>query len=130
MATIARRSGMIATVSARYEALRFLGSLFVGVGVAVILASVWAVLRGGPFRHSIEIGLYLVGALAFILAAGESPSQRAAENAGWMQRWAYSGIFATKRDNPPASTIRPMVVLGSVGVILIALGLAISQQRY
>jgi len=118
---------MIAGLSARYETLRFLAYLVVGVGVAVILALVWPLLHGGPFRHSVEAGFYFVGALAFFFAAaGGSPSRRDASSAGWMDRWASAGTFAVDRDNQPARTLRPVVVLGAIGVIMIALGWAIS----
>ena len=114
-------------MSARYETLRFLAYLIAGVGVAVILALVWALLHGGPLRHSVEVGFYIVGSLAFVLAAaGGSPARRDASSAGWMERWAYAGTFAVNRDNPPDRTLGPVVVLGVVGVSLIALGWAIS----
>jgi hypothetical protein len=78
---------MIAAVSVRYETLRFVARLVLAVGVAVIGAVIWALLHGGPFRHSVEVGFYVVGALAFLFAAagGGSPSQREAESVrvGW-----------------------------------------------
>ena len=114
-------------MSVRYESLRFLARLIVGVGVAVIGALIWALLHGGPFRHAVEVGFYVVGALVFLLAAtGGSPSRRDASSADPMERWAYAGTFAVNRDNPPDRTLGPVVVLCVIGVILIALGWAIS----
>ena len=43
-----------------------------------------------------------------------------------MERSAYAGTFAVNRDNPPARTLGPVVVLGAIGVILFGLGWAIS----
>jgi hypothetical protein len=51
----------------------------VAVAVAVVIAALWAVLYGGGFRYSLEVGLFVVG-FAILLGAlglaGGSSTQR------------------------------------------------------
>jgi hypothetical protein len=113
-------------VSARYEIVRFLVRLGIGLLVAVVLAVLWALARGGAFRDSLEAGFYVVGASSVLLAVlGGSPSRRDASSASWRDRWAYADTFAVNRDNPPETTLGPVVMLVAVGVVLIALAVAI-----
>ncbi len=43
-----------------------------------------------------------------------------------MARWAYPDTFAVNRDNPPDRTLGPAVVFGVVGIVMIAVAIAIT----
>ncbi len=118
---------MIRRISARYEIVRLFARLGFAVVAAAVLAALWALAHGGPFRHSLEAGFYAVGALCLLLGAvGGSPSRRDASSAGWMARWAYPDTFAVNRDNPPDRTLGPAVVFGVVGIVMFAVAIAIT----
>jgi hypothetical protein len=114
-------------MSFRYELPRLFLRLAVAVAAALVLAALWALAHGGGFRHSLEVGCYVIGSLAFLLAAvGGSPSRRDASSAGWMEQWAYKNTFRANRANPPDRALGPMALLLVVGMVLVMLGWAIS----
>ena len=64
-------------MSARYELGRLLLRLAAAVAAALVLALLWALAHGGDFRHSLELGCYVIGGLALLMGAvGGSPSRR------------------------------------------------------
>ena len=96
----------------------------------VALSALWALLRGGPFRDSLEIAFYVIAGLMFLLAAaGGSPSRRDASSAGWMERWANPETFAINRANPPERTLGPSVVFAVVGIALVVIAALLGAQE-
>jgi hypothetical protein len=64
----------------RRAVFHFLFQLVIALCVAAVIAALWALVHGGGFIHSLHIGLYVIGALAFLVGAlgvgGESPAER------------------------------------------------------
>ena len=109
-------------MSVRLEAARILAALVIGVGVGIVVAILIALIRGGGFHRSLEIGLIVVGCVAVLLGLmGGSPSRRDATSAGWMARWAGGGTFMVNRENQPETTLSPAFVLCTVGIAMFVL---------
>jgi hypothetical protein len=69
--------------------LGFVARLAVGVGVALALAALLALVRGGSFLASFRIGALVVGAfLLFMAAGGSSPARRTGINDPWLASFA------------------------------------------
>jgi hypothetical protein len=115
-------------MSVRYEMVRLHPRLLIAVAPALGLAVIAAVVHGGGFRHSLEVCCYVVGALAFVMAAvGNSPGRGYALDvesgmAGSSKRDTILGA----PDAPPGNTLTPAVPALVVAVLLILLGLALS----
>jgi len=115
------------SLSFRYEALRFLVGLIAALGVAVVVAALWALAHGDGVRHSFSFGLYAIAVLVLLVGiSGGSPSRRDASSTAWPMRWAYHDTWAVNRGNPPDQTLGPLAVCVTIAVALGALGWALS----
>jgi cytochrome b len=114
-------------LSVRYEAIRLLLGLTVALGIAVVVAALWALIHGDSLRHSVSFGLYAVAVLALLVGiGGGSPSRRDASSASWAMRWASRDTFAVNKANPPDQTLGAVVVFALIAIVLGVLGWATS----
>jgi len=113
-------------VSIVYESVRFLLRLAVGLVLALVVAALWALARGGRFSEALSIACFVVGGLALMLAAaGGSPSRRDAASATWREKWAFRGTFAENRARVPDTRLSTGAVFAGVAICLIALGIVL-----
>lgn len=111
-------------MSIAYEVIRFLLRLGVGLVVALAVAAVWALGRGGGFVDALSLACLLVGGLALMLAAAGSPSRR--DSVSWTQKWAFGDTFAANQSSRPDTRLSTGAVFVAVGACLIALGVVLS----
>jgi hypothetical protein len=107
-----------------YESIRFLVRLTVGVVVAIVIAVLWALARGGGFVDALSIACFVVGGLTLMLAAAGSPSRR--DSVSWTQKWAFGDAFAANRTSVPDTRLSTGAVFVGVAICLIALGFALA----
>jgi peptidoglycan/LPS O-acetylase OafA/YrhL len=115
-------------MSFRYETVRLLLRLGVGLGVALLFAALIAVLHGSGYGRSLELCCYLVGALMLVLAAaGTSPGRGYGldvESAlAGSSRWR---TVIGEPANSPSKTLAPAVPFLFAGSVLIVVGVALS----
>ena len=105
-------------------AVQFLISLAIAVGVALTVAAVWTLARGGSFVDQLAIGCFVIGALTVLVGAlgvgGMSPSQGLVETSGRLP-----GVRAYVRTSPGTNSISITAILILAGLALIGIGLAL-----
>jgi drug/metabolite transporter (DMT)-like permease len=115
-------------MSVRYEVVRLVLRLRVALGLALGVAGVAAVVRGGTYLRALELSCYVIAALLFVLAAaGNSPGRSHALD-------VESGLAGSSTwrptlgdpANPPSKALAPAVpfLFSTVALILIGLALA------
>jgi hypothetical protein len=107
----------------RRSAIFFLLHLAVAFVVALVVAGIWTLARGGPFEHGFVAGCYLIGTFVLLMGAlgvgGLSPSSGLVNAAG-----RIPGVRAATLA-PGTSTLSMTAVLLLAGLSLdgLALGL-------
>jgi hypothetical protein len=112
------------TLSIAYESIRFLTRLAVGFGVALAVAALWALARGGDFVGALSIACLVVGGVTLMLAAAGSPSRR--DSVSWTQKWAFGDAFLANRSRLPDTRLSTGAVFVGVAICLIVLGFILS----
>jgi hypothetical protein len=94
----------------------------VGIVLALALAGLLALVRGGGFQHAFDIACWSVGVLAILMGAvGQSTASRTLETAGRMP-----GLPATFRSQPGDTTVSTAAVFFITGAVLIVLGIVLA----
>ncbi len=108
----------------RRGAITFVVHLGIAIAVALVVTLGWAELHGGPFIHSLEVGLYVIGALVLLIGAlgvgGMSPSSGIIETSG-----RIPGLKAYTQVSPGANSVSMTAILLLVGGVLIGMGMAL-----
>ncbi|MGZ8694440.1 MAG: hypothetical protein ACXWYS_03270 [Gaiellaceae bacterium] len=93
-----------------------------GIVLALALAVLLALVRGGGFRHAFDIACWSVGVLAILMGAvGQSTASRTLATAGRMP-----GLPATFRSQPGDTTVSTAAVFFFTGAVLIVLGVVLA----
>ncbi len=105
-------------------AAHFLYQIVFALVLTAIVASLWALARGGGFLHPFHVALYAVGGLAFLLGAiglgGVSPSSGFIDTAG-----RIPGLGAATYVPPDGTAVNPTAILLVTGAALIGIALAV-----
>ncbi len=119
-----RARSTVPGMSLAYESIRFLIRLVVGLALALAVAGLWALARGGAFVDAFAIACFLVGGLTLMLAAAGSPSRR--DSVSWTQKWAFGDTFGENRSARPDTSLSTGAVFVGVAACLIVLGIILS----
>jgi hypothetical protein len=105
-------------------AAHFLYQIVIALVLTALVASLWALARGGGFLHTFQVSLYVVGGVAFLLGAigvgGVSPSSGFVNSAG-----RIPGLRATAYMPPDGTAVNPTAILLVTGAALIGIALAV-----
>ena len=117
--SLAYRAGAI-----RNAVARFVVQLVIGVLLALVVAALWALAKGGAFVSAFHVGLYVFGGIALLLGAlgvgGMSPSQGVIETYGRIPRMkAYSYV------PPDGTAVNSTAIFLLTGVVLVGLAIAV-----
>jgi hypothetical protein len=109
--------------------LRALANLLVhvavGVAFALVVAALWALVRGGNFADSFRIACYLFGGVMLVLAAGgQQRSYGVVETSGRLP-----GMPAWMTPQQADRSLSAAGVFLLTGIALIALGVALDALR-
>jgi hypothetical protein len=108
----------------RSAAAHFLLQVLVGTLVALVVAALWALAKGGAFVHALHPGLYVIGGVALLFGAfgvgGVSPSQGVIETSG-----RIPGMKAITRVPPDGTAVNGTAILLLTGLALIGLAIAV-----
>ena len=92
--------------------------------ITVIVASLWALARGGGFLHTFHVSLYFFGGLALLIGAvgvgGMSPSAGFVGGGGWIP-----GIKSTTYVQPDGTAVNATAILLFTGAALIGIALLV-----
>jgi hypothetical protein len=114
-------------MSVRYEVVRLLARLGIAFAVALGLAAIVALVRGGGYHRSLELSCYLTAAFMFVLAAaGNSPGRGYGLDVESAQagssRWR---TILGDPANPPSGALAPAVPFVVAAVVLILVGVTL-----
>ncbi len=108
----------------RKAVVSFFLQLAICLAVAVVLSGIWALAKGGSYGHSLRLGLFLIGAVAFAFGAlgvgGMSPSQGFI---GGMGR--IPGVRAGTRVSPDGTAVNATPIFLLTGAVMIVIAAVI-----
>jgi hypothetical protein len=105
-------------------AAHFVYQIVVALVLTLIVASLWALARGGGFVHTFHVSLYVVGGFVLLMGAiglgGISPSAGFIGGAG-----RIPGLKAATYVPPDSMAVNPTAVLLLTGAAMIGIAIAV-----
>jgi hypothetical protein len=107
------------------ELIRLVEKIIIGFAIALLLATLWALVSKGGFVHSLRYTLLIIGAFTLVMAGmgRGTPFERRLDYGITESAWGRMPGVSSLKFNPEDPTLTPGAVFVGTGVALLAFGL-------